>query len=135
MSKGKWCRRRLLCSDNGGSRDLIIALAYRLFLSIFKKSFFKFLFPSALVICFRSKKFLDSWRWSFFLLFDCVFYDTFVGDIWRYCAYTRVFVYAFLTSIVEVGVWFVPGIRFSPFDALFIGRRGKRLFGCHGNEG
>ena len=35
MSKGKWCRRRLSCSDNGGSRDLIIALAYRLFLSIF----------------------------------------------------------------------------------------------------
>ena len=39
MSKGKWCRRRLLCSDNGGSRDLIIALTYRLFLSIFKKVF------------------------------------------------------------------------------------------------
>ena len=39
MSKGKWCRRRLSCSDNGGSRDLIIALAYRLFLSILKKVF------------------------------------------------------------------------------------------------
>ena len=58
MSKGKWCRRRLSCSDNGGSRDLIIALAYRLFLSIFLKKFFlNFLFPSALVICFRSKSF------------------------------------------------------------------------------
>ena len=41
MSKGKWCRRRLLCSDNGGSRDLIIALTYRLYLSTFKKVFFK----------------------------------------------------------------------------------------------
>ena len=47
-----------LCSDNGGSRDLIIALAYRLFLSIFFiKRFLKFLFPSALVICLRSKSF------------------------------------------------------------------------------
>ena len=56
MSKGKWCRRRLSCSDNGGSRDLIIALAYRLFLSIFKKVFFKFFIPFGVGHLFSVKK-------------------------------------------------------------------------------
>ena len=43
-----------------------------------------------------------------------------------FCIHAR-FVYALLTSIVEVGVWFIRGFVSFPVDALFIGRRGKRL--------
>ena len=99
-----------LCGDDGGSRYLLLPwpIVWFLFLS--------------LTFCFWSKKFLDFFVvvvLSFSVVFFCVLMASGI-------LHTRAFIYALLTSIVEVGVWFIPGIRFSPFDALFIGKGGKR---------
>ena len=79
-----------LCSDNGGSRDLIIALAYHLLLSVFKKVFLIFFISFGVGHLSSVKKFLDSWRWSFFY-FSIAFFMTLLLVISGGIVHTRVY--------------------------------------------
>ena len=74
---------------------------------------FLYCFYRRLIFCFYPKNFLDFWWFYLSVAFLTCLLMT--SGILR----TRAFVYAFLTSIVEVGVWFIPGIRFFPSRCSF----------------
>ena len=93
MSKGKWCRRRLSCNDNGGSRDLIIALAYRLLCLFLKKGFLKFFIPFGVGHLFSVKK-KKVFRFSamvFLFYFSIAFFMTLLLVISGGIVHTRVY--------------------------------------------